>query len=47
MSLYKIEVYVDEIFFKTAFVEADDQYEAEERVRSNLSIDLDSELADV
>lgn len=46
MSLFKIEVYIDEIFFKTAFIEATDQYEAEEQVRSSLSIDLDSELAD-
>jgi hypothetical protein len=46
MSLIRVEVYVNEQYIKTAFVEAEDQYAAEEKVREELSIDLDSEIID-
>ena len=46
MSLYKIEIYIDENYIKTVMVEADNQYEAEDQVREGLNIDLDSELVD-
>jgi len=47
MSLFKVEVYIDENYLKTVMVDADNQYDAEDKVREDLRIDLDSELADV
>lgn len=46
MSLFKIEVYIDENYLKTIMIEAESQYEAEEQVREGLCIDFDSELVD-
>jgi hypothetical protein len=46
MPQWKLDVYVDENYLKTLYVEAEDQYAAEEKARKLLEIDFDSELAD-
>jgi hypothetical protein len=46
MSLFKVEVYIDENYLKTVIIDAESQYEAEDQVREGLNIDLDSELVD-
>lgn len=46
MSLFKIEVYVDENYIKTVMIEAETIYEAEDKVREELNIDFDSEFVD-
>jgi hypothetical protein len=47
MSLFRVEVYIDENYLKTIMVEAENQYEAEDQVREGLNIDFDSEHVDV
>lgn len=43
MPVYKIDVYIDEIFFKTVYAEAEELYEAEDAALENLCVSLDVE----
>lgn len=46
MPNYKIDVFVDENYVRTLYVEADGEYEAEEQVRQQLTIEMDIEELD-
>jgi len=41
--LYKVDIYINEEFTGTTFVEAHDEEEAEEKAREEITIDLDIE----
>lgn len=46
MPNYKIDVFVDENYVRTLYVEADSEYEAEQQVQQQLTIEMDIEELD-
>lgn len=48
MARYKADIYFDEVYVKTVFVEADSSYEADEKLAELFanSIDYDTEALD-